>query len=548
MTSSTDLIMGVCNKMSKIWRCPECETINQDKKCVICGYENPNFGQLAAKTQKSSLNPEQIPKPKIVQDSLKAQEQHEKSNSQVKKINKAGKIIAAVSITAAAFAMVFFVNDILKKNDKSENSIPTVTLASHGDVEFTATTASISAETEEESETADETTQITMGMLTVPNLSGMSEEEAVAACEAAGISYEIITEESENIEKGYVISQRIPANVEIEEKIKFIFVVSEGEKEVTTVEATETTAVQSAVPVHQISSAVPTETTTTAASSTTATKPWNETEISETLYIKAPCYSRTEALVGSDSVNKYAVGQKINIIAATDTGYFKLDDGTFIHSDYVMDQTEFITIKGKLYSTSLTELNLAGMSLSDDDIKPLSKMVNLTYLKLGLNNISDISALSGLNNLKQLDLRDNNISDISALCGLTNLTDLVLIENNINDISALSELTNLTNLYLDGNNISDISPLSVLINITKLYLTENNISDISPLSRLTNLTNLFLWGNNISDISALNGLINLTYLSLDYDNISDSDIDALQQTLPNCFITSPVPYPVIIKK
>lgn len=28
--------------MSKIWRCPECETLNQGSKCVICGYEPPN--------------------------------------------------------------------------------------------------------------------------------------------------------------------------------------------------------------------------------------------------------------------------------------------------------------------------------------------------------------------------------------------------------------------------------------------------------------------------------------------------------------------------
>ncbi len=91
-------------------------------------------------------------------------------------------------------------------------------------------------------------------------------------------------------------------------------------------EASETTAASSA------------SETTTAASATTASKSWNETEISETLYIKTSCYSRTQAIVGSESVKKYDVGQKINIVAATDTGYYKLADGTFIHSDYVTDQ------------------------------------------------------------------------------------------------------------------------------------------------------------------------------------------------------------------
>ena len=82
--------------------------------------------------------------------------------------------------------------------------------------------------------------------------------------------------------------------------------------------------------------------TTTAASETEATeaKPteWNETEISETLYVTSNCYSRVKAVVGSESVDQYKVGAEVNVVAATDTGYYKLADGTFIHSDYVSDE------------------------------------------------------------------------------------------------------------------------------------------------------------------------------------------------------------------
>jgi len=104
---------------------------------------------------------------------------------------------------------------------------------------------------------------------------------------------------------------------------------SETETSETTVSASETTTTA-------VSSA-----TVTAAEATAAAQnnnDWNETEISETLYIKTSCYSRTRAIVGSDSVKKYSAGQKINIVAATDTGYYKLADGTFIHSDYVTDE------------------------------------------------------------------------------------------------------------------------------------------------------------------------------------------------------------------
>ena len=125
--------------------------------------------------------------------------------------------------------------------------------------------------------------------------------------------------------------------------------VSESETETETT-AEETTTVPEETTAEETTSeseseTSETETTTTAASSetttaasTTAAKAWNETEISATLYIKTSCYSRTQAVVGSESVKKYDAGQKINIVAATDTGYYKLADGTFIHSDYVTDR------------------------------------------------------------------------------------------------------------------------------------------------------------------------------------------------------------------
>lgn len=106
---------------------------------------------------------------------------------------------------------------------------------------------------------------------------------------------------------------------------------TETTTEATTTEAETTTA-----------SAEGEETTAseTKASETTTAKPteWSETEISETLYVVSNCYSRAKAIVGSESVKQYKAGTEINIVAATDTGYYKLADGTFIHSDYVSDQ------------------------------------------------------------------------------------------------------------------------------------------------------------------------------------------------------------------
>ena len=70
------------------------------------------------------------------------------------------------------------------------------------------------------------------------------------------------------------------------------------------------------------------------------TKPapeWTETKSSGTKYVNTDCYSRKKAVLGADTVKLYSVNDKVTVIAKTDTGYFKLSDGSFIHSDYLSD-------------------------------------------------------------------------------------------------------------------------------------------------------------------------------------------------------------------
>jgi hypothetical protein len=55
----------------------------------------------------------------------------------------------------------------------------------------------------------------------------------------------------------------------------------------------------------------------------------------------------------------------------------------------------YITIKGRQYSTSMISLDPSKMKLTDADIEPLKDMTCLTELWLEYNQINDISALSG---------------------------------------------------------------------------------------------------------------------------------------------------------
>ena len=79
---------------------------------------------------------------------------------------------------------------------------------------------------------------------------------------------------------------------------------------------------------------------TVAATTTIQTTPapqWNEEQASGTKYVNTDCYSRKKAVLGAETVKLYSVNDKVTVTAKTDTGYFKLSDGSFIHGDYLSD-------------------------------------------------------------------------------------------------------------------------------------------------------------------------------------------------------------------
>jgi len=83
----------------------------------------------------------------------------------------------------------------------------------------------------------------------------------------------------------------------------------------------------------------PVETTMTTTTATTA-KPapeWTEEKVSATKYVNTDCYSRKKAVLGAETVQIYNVNDKVKVVAKTNTGYFKLDTGAFVHGDYLSD-------------------------------------------------------------------------------------------------------------------------------------------------------------------------------------------------------------------
>ena len=127
--------------------------------------------------------------------------------------------------------------------------------------------------------------------------------------------------------------------------------IDEPKAEATTAQTAATTATTSATTKPQETKIAETTTTTTKAVTTAKPKPattttaattkpapeWTETKASGTKYVNTDCYSRKKAVLGAETVKLYSVNDKVTVTAKTDTGYFKLSDGSFIHGDYLSD-------------------------------------------------------------------------------------------------------------------------------------------------------------------------------------------------------------------
>ena len=137
--------------------------------------------------------------------------------------------------------------------------------------------------------------------------------------------------------------------------------IDEPKAETTTAQTTAATAVTTTKPqetksaetttttTKAVTTAKPKPATTTTAATTKPAPEWTETKASGTKYVNTDCYSRKKAVLGADTVKLYSVNDKVTVTAKTDTGYYKLSDGSFIHGDYLSDnkvaQTTITTTK-----------------------------------------------------------------------------------------------------------------------------------------------------------------------------------------------------------
>ena len=140
--------------------------------------------------------------------------------------------------------------------------------------------------------------------------------------------------------------------------------------------------------------------TTTTAATTKPAPEWAETKASGTKYVNTDCYSRKKAVLGADTVKLYRVNDKVTVTAKTDTGYFKLSDGSFIHGDYLSDS------KIVIQTTTTTKKAEAPKPSQTTTKKQESKPKSIYEYPFDLEAIKQVIVNDAVNNYGLKNLED----------------------------------------------------------------------------------------------------------------------------------------------
>lgn len=208
-----------------------------------------------------------------------------------------------------------------------------------------------------------------------------------------------------------------------------------------------------------------------------------------------------------------------------------LDEDESIPQDR-LDEVKQLLICGQMPSGSLNEHEELAIEahdrglgeavygdISNDDLKLLSKCVNLKVLVLDYQNISDLSPLSDLP-LEYLSLAGNHISDLSPLSDMSELQVLNLAENPVSSVDGLGQLTGLDEVTLEATGITSVEAFSGS-SIRSLNVRGTWVTDFSPLNTCAELSHLIVGELPGGAAESLTGLTNLVELRL----YSTPDID-----------------------
>lgn len=185
-----------------------------------------------------------------------------------------------------------------------------------------------------------------------------------------------------------------PSYVGNNRKVTPVATTNSSDERISASEAEETTSIS--VTSTKANTTKPVETTVTSTkvtetSTPVTTKPvpeWTETKAEGKRYLAVSCYSRKKAVLGAETVKPYNINDEVTVTAITDTGYYKLKDGTFIHSDYLSEEKIVMTTTTTTVATSAPKpVPITSSMKKEDKPKPVK---NGKYISSGYEPLDNV--------------------------------------------------------------------------------------------------------------------------------------------------------------
>ncbi|CAL5977316.1 leucine-rich_repeat domain-containing protein [Hexamita inflata] len=199
-------------------------------------------------------------------------------------------------------------------------------------------------------------------------------------------------------------------------------------------------------------------------------------------------------------------------------------------TELYLSQCKNTTFAGIEQMTQLQKLEMVFSQVTNSEIPLIGCLINLKYLNLKGNSITDISQLLNLTKIVELDMSSNKIDKIIDFDNFNQLKHLSIANNKLSDIPVL-RCVKLETLSLEWNKLLNLEFLISLQSLTRLNLTGNKVQSISTLRYLKNLKELSVAANlAIQDINALM-YCKLSNLKASYNKIVDISSLRFQQNM-----------------
>ncbi len=114
---------------------------------------------------------------------------------------------------------------------------------------------------------------------------------------------------------------------------------------------------------------------------------WTETPTDKVMYLTDPCNRRQQPTTASKSFGVTPAGTAVHVVATTDKNFYKIEDGTFICSDYLV---ESVVSKQKVHNASIQEiLNGATLNPKSTGFANVDQKIQEVFDQIGIDQMPD---------------------------------------------------------------------------------------------------------------------------------------------------------------